>query len=56
MEGYLLEDIVSNQKGKKQYGIKGQKVKVISTQKTVIIVESSKERFSIQPEQIKIIQ
>lgn len=50
----LLRDIHSYCKGLKQYGSKGEKVKVISIRGNVAIVEG-KTRFPVKIEDLKII-
>jgi len=48
----LLKDIFSYCKGLKQYGAKGEKVKIISIWGNVAIVEG-KTRFSVKIEDLK---
>jgi hypothetical protein len=48
----LLSDIVSNGKGGKVYGKKGEQVQLISDHDGVLIVEG-KERFPVKKEMVK---
>jgi hypothetical protein len=50
----LLSDIVSNGKGGKVYGKKGDEVRLISDRGGVLIVEDKKgERFPVKKEMVK---
>lgn len=50
----LLSDIVSNGKGGKVYGKKGEQVQLISDRGGVLIVEDKKgERFPVKKEDVK---